>query len=67
MIFIAIIFIVALVLIFMGVSIYNGLVSLKNQIDRSWANIEVILKQRFDEIPQLYKWWSNMRVTNKRL
>jgi LemA protein len=53
MIFIVIFFIVALVLVFMGVSIYNGLVSLKNQIDRSWANIEVILKQRFDEIPQL--------------
>ncbi len=53
MIFMVILFIVALVLVFMGVSIYNGLVSLKNQIDRSWANIEVILKQRFDEIPQL--------------
>jgi LemA protein len=53
MIFLVILFIVALVLLFMGVSIYNGLVSLKNQIDRSWANIEVILKQRFDEIPQL--------------
>ncbi len=45
--------VVILVLVVMGVSVYNGLVSLKNQIDRSWANIEVILKQRFDEIPQL--------------
>ena len=35
------------------ISIYNALVSLKNQIDRAWANIDVILKQRFDEIPQL--------------
>ena len=33
--------------------VYNGLVSLKNQVDRAWANIDVILKQRFDEIPQL--------------
>ena len=53
MIFLVILFIIALILLFMGISIYNGLVSLKNQIDRSWANIEVILKQRFDEIPQL--------------
>lgn len=44
--------IVVIVLSF-AVSIFNGLISLKNQIDRSWANIEVILKQRFDEIPQL--------------
>ncbi len=41
------------VIIFVFVSIYNSLIRLKNQIDRSWSNIEVILKQRFDEIPQL--------------
>ncbi len=38
---------------FMAVGIYNGLVSLKKQVERSWANIDVILKQRHDEIPQL--------------
>lgn len=53
MIFLILFVIVALVVLFMGISIYNNLVSLKNQIDRSWANVEVILKQRFDEIPQL--------------
>lgn len=53
MIILAVLILIGIVFIFMGVSIYNGLVSLKNQIDRSWANIEVILKQRFDEIPQL--------------
>jgi LemA protein len=37
----------------MGVGIYNGLVRLKNQVERAWANIDVLLKQRFDEIPQL--------------
>lgn len=41
------------VVIFIFVSIYNSLVRLKNQIDRSWSNIDVILKQRFDEISQL--------------
>lgn len=37
----------------MGINIYNGLVSLKVQVERAWANIDVILKQRYDEIPQL--------------
>lgn len=35
------------------VTIYNGLVSLKNEIERAWANIDVLLKQRFDEIPKI--------------
>src|SRR5262252_1543822 len=38
-----------------GLSIYNGLVSLKNNIGRSWANIDVLLKQRHDELPKLVK------------
>ena len=36
-----------------ALSIYNGLVSLKNNITRSWANIDVLLKQRHDELPKL--------------
>ena len=35
------------------VGVYNGLVSLKHAIDRAWANIDVLLKQRHDEIPKL--------------
>ena len=35
------------------VAVFNGIVSLQNQIDRAWSNIEVILKQRFDELPAL--------------
>jgi LemA protein len=35
------------------VGIYNGLVSLKHGVDRAWANIDVLLKQRHDEIPKL--------------
>ena len=53
MVLMIIVFGVLLVVLFMAVGIYNGLVSLKNQVQRSWANIDVILKQRFDEIPQL--------------
>ncbi len=35
--------------------IYNGLVALKNNIARSWSNIDVLLKQRHDELPKLVK------------
>ncbi len=34
-------------------SMYNGLVELRVNIDRAWANIGVLLKQRYDEIPNL--------------
>ena len=36
-----------------GVTIYNGLVSLKHGISKAWANIDVLLKQRHDELPKL--------------
>ncbi|MDR1942316.1 MAG: LemA family protein [Endomicrobium sp.] len=36
-----------------AVSIYNSLVTLNVNIDRASSNIEVLLKQRFDEIPRL--------------
>ena len=35
------------------ISIYNGLIRLKNDIQKSWANIDVLLKQRSDELPKL--------------
>lgn len=35
------------------VAIYNGLVKVKNDIKKSWANIDVLLKQRSDELPKL--------------
>ena len=36
-------------------TVYNGLVLVKNNIDKAWANIDVLLKQRHDEIPKLIK------------
>ena len=33
--------------------IYNNLVSLKNAVSKAWANIDVLLKQRHDELPKL--------------
>ncbi len=35
------------------VTIYNGLVAVKNNVDKAWANIDVLLKQRHDELPNL--------------
>ncbi|MCH8218232.1 MAG: LemA family protein [Planctomycetes bacterium] len=35
------------------IMIYNGLISVKENIKKSWGNIDVILKQRYDEIPKL--------------
>jgi LemA protein len=37
------------------IGIYNQLVQVKVNVDKSWANIEVLEKQRFDEIPKLVK------------
>jgi LemA protein len=51
---------VALVIILFGVgvlvylvTIYNSLIRLKNDIEKAWANIDVLLKQRHDELPKL--------------
>ena len=51
--FLVIVLVVAIGLISYLVGIYNSLVALKNNIDRSFSNIDVILKQRHDELPKL--------------
>lgn len=38
---------------FYAIIIYNELVRLRNENDRAWANIDVLLKQRHDEVPNL--------------
>jgi len=43
---------IAVVLIY-GVIIYNGLVNLKHAVSQAWSNIEILLKQRHDELPKL--------------
>lgn len=35
------------------VTIFNGLVALKNDIDKAWSNIDIMLKQRHDELSKL--------------
>ena len=35
-----------------GVTIYNSLVQIKHNVTKAWANIDVLLKQRHDELPK---------------
>ncbi len=35
------------------ITIYNSLIRLHNDIDKAWSNIDVLLKQRHDELPKL--------------
>jgi LemA protein len=41
------------VVLIYAVSLYNHLVSLKHAVSKAWANIDVLLKQRHDELPKL--------------
>ena len=36
-----------------AISIYNHLVRLRHNVSKAWSNIDVLLKQRHDEIPKL--------------
>ncbi len=36
-----------------AILIFNGLVALKHSISKAWSNIDVLLKQRHDELPKL--------------
>jgi len=47
------IFLVGLGTLFYIISIYNGLVTLKNNVEKALSNIDVLLKQRYDELPKL--------------
>ena len=40
-------------LILYGIVLYNRLVTLKHNVGMAWSNIDVLLKQRHDELPKL--------------
>ena len=55
-----IVVIFVIVLIIIGIiswffTVYNGLIQVKENIKKSWPNIDVLLIQRSDEIPKLIK------------
>lgn len=43
---------VAIVVLY-GIFTYNALIALKHAVDKAWSNIDVLLKQRHDELPKL--------------
>ena len=40
-------------LLFYSIGLYNHLVNVKHAVAKAWANIDVLLKQRHDELPKL--------------
>ena len=44
---------VILVVVVYGIMLYNNLVQVKHNVSKAWANIDVLLKQRHDELPKL--------------
>jgi LemA protein len=41
------------VVAFLVLATYNDVVGLRQRIDRAWANVDVVLKQRHDQLPAL--------------
>ena len=41
------------IVLFIVIATYNDVVALQRRIDKAWANIEVALQQRFDQLPAL--------------
>ena len=49
----AIFWIVLVVVLVYAITLYNSLVNVKNAVAKAWANIDVLLKQRYEELPKL--------------
>ncbi len=45
--------VILVLLVAYGVILYNGLVRLKHGVGKAWANIDVLLRQRHEELPKL--------------
>jgi len=51
--FVVVLLAAALVTLIYGVMVYNSLVTIKHNVSKAWANLDVLLKQRHDELPKL--------------
>ena len=49
----AIFWIVLALVVVYAITLYNSLVNVKNAVAKAWANIDVLLKQRHEELPKL--------------
>jgi LemA protein len=45
--------VILIIVVLYTILLYNGLVVLKHNVGRAWSNIDVLLKQRHDELPKL--------------
>lgn len=45
--------VVTVIVLIYSIMIYNSLVNLKHTVSQAWSNIDVLLKQRHDELPKL--------------
>jgi LemA protein len=50
---VAVVLVVAFFAVAYAVGLYNGLVRLKHGVAKAWANIDVLLRQRHEELPKL--------------
>ncbi len=41
------------IVLYIAVASYNAVMALRQRIDKAWANIDVVLKQRHDQLPAL--------------
>jgi LemA protein len=41
------------IVVFLAITSYNAVMALRQRIDKAWANIDVLLKQRHDQLPAL--------------
>lgn len=48
-----VVIVVLVLLVAYAVTLYNALVRLKHGVSKAWANIDVLLKQRHEELPKL--------------
>ena len=51
---------------FLAFATYNEIVALTQRIDKAWANIDVTLKQRFDELPNPVS-YTHLTLPTKRI
>jgi LemA protein len=48
-----VVIVLVVIVVVYGIGLYNSLVNVKHNVAKAWANIDVLLKQRHDEIPKL--------------